>query len=93
MTQRFHDASHPGCFSKTTRGKNNASSLKRPPMGPWDVHGDFPAFHGSKNFPTDPCFAYPKPPGPTVYGSEFLSFGGVYGWGMLQVYVGAPLEW
>ena len=49
----------------------------------------------SKNFPTDPCFAYPKPPFPTVYVSEFLSFGGVFGdvWGMrLSGYVGFPLE-
>ena len=48
-----------------------------------------PWIHGrksiSKTLPTDPCFAYPKPPGPTVYVSEFpATFGGDFGdvWGM-----------
>ena len=34
--------------------------------------------HNSKNFPTGPCGAWaPKPPGPTVYVSEFLNRLGV----------------
>ena len=41
-----------------------------------------------------PKGAYPKPPGPTVYGLEFLEHLGMKGdvWGMLQGYVGFPLE-
>ena len=60
----------------------------------WSVHRNS-IISWSKTLPTDPCFAYPKPPGPTVYGSEFLSFGGDFGdvWGMrLSGYVGFPLD-
>ena len=47
------------------------------------------------NWDDPPSGAYPKPPGPTVYGSEFLQHLGVKGdvWGMLYPgYVGFPLE-
>ena len=49
----------------------------------------------SKTLPTDPCFAYPKPPTNQQFnGSEFLNHLGV--WGCLgyakQGYVGFPLD-
>ena len=46
------------------------------------------------DFPRHPCFAYPKPPGPTVYGSEFLSFWwwvwGCLGYAVIRGMLGFP---
>ena len=50
--------------------------------------------HDLRTFQQTPKGAYPKPPGPTVYVSEFLQFGGERGClgYAKQGYVGVPLE-